>query len=637
MERQRLIQMRGVTRQYGPDSTAGIFDVDLDIDAGEYVAIVGPSGAGKSTLLQILGLLDAPNEGSYTFAGKDLTSATEKDRDQLRAESIGFVFQASHVLPHLDALSNAALGMVPHAVPLQERSEIAYEAMNSLGIADRATYKAGVLSGGERQRLAVARALAPQPELVLADEPTGALDTASGMAVLADLERAREHGATLIVITHDEDVAARAHRVIRIVDGRIAEDTGAAESTPAAANESVAKPRKGPLRTRVADVLAESLTEVLLRGIRTAFLVLAFALGIGGLIASVGISQTAAVQINERLEAAAFDEVWISTPDYAREELEKNLAQDQHRLRQLPHVQRVTRMIQLPTESTGLYRMEPGDVNVSGGLQIIAVDDQFFETQDLTLGKEHTADLFGMPAVTSVAVVGLDAHEALQLPGSEAGGTVVVGGHRLTVVDSFTTGERRPGLNNAVLVPLSLAPQLHLGQPQLVMRTDKGFPAALAEAVPMQLNAADPGSYRVQTVADLRNLRMGVSTDLDALVGIMAATLLILAAVSASTSMYLTVLSRAPEIALRRALGTTRKGIAARFVTEGVMIGFIGGAVGALAGVLGVVAVSAAQGWKPQVEPWLVPVGLGLGVVAGLVSSVVPAFIASKQPPSNAL
>ena len=239
--------------------------------------------------------------------------------------------------------------------------------------------------------------------------------------------------------------------------------------------------------------------------------------------------------------------------------------------------------------------------------------------------------------MNSVAVVGPDAHEALQLPGSEAGGTVVVGGHRLTVVDSFTTGQRRPGLSSAVLVPLSLAPQLHLGQPQLVMRTDKGFPAALAEAVPMQLNAADPGSYRVQTVADLRNLRMGVSTDLDALVGIMAATLLILAAVSASTSMYLTVLSRAPEIALRRALGTTRKGIAARFVTEGVMIGFIGGAVGALAGVLGVVAVSAAQGWKPQVEPWLVPVGLGLGVVAGLVSSVVPAFIASKQPPSNAL
>lgn len=637
MERRKLIEMRGVTRQYGADSTAGVFDVDLDIYAGEYVAIVGPSGAGKSTLLQLLGLLDAPNKGSYVFAGQDLTKATEKDRDRLRADSIGFVFQASHVLPHLDALSNASLGMVPHAVPLQERSEIAFEAMNSLGIGDRATYKAGVLSGGERQRLAVARALASQPELVLADEPTGALDTASGMAVLADLERAREHGATLIVITHDEEVAARAHRVIRIVDGRIAEDTGVSAAAPSAASVPLEKPRRGPLRTRVADVLAESLTEVLLRGIRTAFLVLAFALGIGGLIASVGISQTAAVQINERLEAAAFDEVWVTTPYYEREELEESLARDQERIQQLPHVQRVTRMIQLPASSTGLYRLEPGDVNSGGGLQIIAVDDEFFAAQDLTLGKKQTADLFGIPAVNSVAVVGPDALQALNLPSSGADGSIVVGDHRLSVVDSFTTGERRPGLSNAVLVPLSLAPQLHLGQPQLLIRTEKGFPAALAEAVPMQLDAADPGSYRVQTVADLRNLRMGVSTDLDALVGIMAATLLILAAVSASTSMYLTVLSRAPEIALRRALGTTRKGIAARFVTEGVLIGFIGGAVGALAGVIGVVVVSAAQGWTPQVEPWLVPVGLGLGVVAGLVSAVVPAFIASKQPPSNAL
>lgn len=641
-----LIDLQGVTRRYGTDASAGVFDIDLEIHSGEYIVIVGASGAGKSTLLQLIGLLDVPDEGSYCYQGADMLTVSERERDKLRATSFGFVFQASHVLPHLSAHANAALGMVPNAVPLDERSQRAYRALQRLNIASRAQTPAGVLSGGERQRLAIARALATGPAVVLADEPTGSLDSRNGERVLEDLEGLHELGATVIIITHDEKVAERAHRTIRIVDGRIVEDTGPnppstrhtdepVESGVEASSAMQRRPKNW--RVRAADVVSEALTEVLLRRIRTGFLVLAFALGIGGLVTSVGLSQTAAVQITDQLDAAAFDEVRITLPEVAPDQLREQLVESRERTLQLPHLEYVTASVQLPLGTTGVSRLQGDTEPPTTQLQLIAVDDSFFAANDLTLSQPHRVELFAASNIATVAVVGAEAQRALQLPSSGEDGTLVVGGHYVQVVDTFTTGDRRPGLDNAILVPLSLLSKLPSGQAELLIRTEPGYAAAIAEAAPLQLDAAEPGKYRVQTVADLRNLRFGVATDLDALVGIMAVTLLVLATVSASTSMYLSVLARSSEIALRRALGLSRSGVAARFLVEGVLIGAIGGALGALGGVMGVLLVSMAQGWEAQISPWLVPLSMGIGVISGLTSAVVPAVIASRQPPSSAL
>lgn len=216
----RVVELAGVGRSYGGDSpTTVLRDVDLAIAEGEFVAIVGPSGSGKSTLLNVLGLLDTPDTGRYRLKGLDTTTVSQRRRARLRAEHIGFVFQAFHLLPHLSVLENAALGGLYLGLPARERTDRAGDLLGRVGLGCRRNARPATLSGGERQRVAIARALVTSPSLLLADEPTGNLDTASAEAVLTLFEQLHADGTTIAMITHDPAVASRATRSVRIVDG----------------------------------------------------------------------------------------------------------------------------------------------------------------------------------------------------------------------------------------------------------------------------------------------------------------------------------------------------------------------------------------------------------------------------------
>ncbi len=201
--------------------------IDLAIRRGEHVAIMGPSGSGKSTLLHILGCLDRPTGGRYLMDGVELGHADEGLRSRVRRERIGFVFQFFHLLARLDALGNVELPMLLGGMARAERRERAEAALEAVGLADRVHHRPDQLSGGQRQRVAIARAIVMDPELILADEPTGNLDRASAEEVMALLERLNRDGRTLVVVTHDPEIAGRARRVVRLDDGRIVEDAGA--------------------------------------------------------------------------------------------------------------------------------------------------------------------------------------------------------------------------------------------------------------------------------------------------------------------------------------------------------------------------------------------------------------------------
>ena len=201
--------------------------IDLAIRRGEHVAIMGPSGSGKSTLLHILGCLDRPTGGRYLMDGVELGHADEGLRSRVRRERIGFVFQFFHLLARLDALGNVELPMLLGGMARAERRERAEAALEAVGLAGRVHHRPDQLSGGQRQRVAIARAIVMDPELILADEPTGNLDRASAEEVMALLERLNRDGRTLVVVTHDPEIAGRARRVVRLDDGRIVEDTGA--------------------------------------------------------------------------------------------------------------------------------------------------------------------------------------------------------------------------------------------------------------------------------------------------------------------------------------------------------------------------------------------------------------------------
>ena len=221
-----MIALSHVERVYqvGDEEVHALRDVDLTIEAGEHVAIMGPSGSGKSTLLNILGALDRPTAGTYRLDGLDVGALGEDRLPEIRRHQIGFVFQSFHLVPRLTAAGNVELPMVFAGLPRRERLERVGRALAAVGLTPRATHRPDQLSGGERQRTAIARAIVMGPKILLADEPTGNLDSASGGEVIRLLERMNAEGLTLIVVTHDPAIGSRARRRIRLADGRVVED-----------------------------------------------------------------------------------------------------------------------------------------------------------------------------------------------------------------------------------------------------------------------------------------------------------------------------------------------------------------------------------------------------------------------------
>ncbi len=226
-----MIQLQNVSRTFtvGDQQVAALRDINLQLGAGEYLSIMGPSGSGKSTLLNLLGLLDRPTAGTYLLDGGDVTDLNDEQQARVRREKIGFVFQSFHLVPRLTAAQNIELPLILAGVPAEERNERVQVLLQNYGLVERADHRPDQLSGGQRQRVAIARATVMQPSVLLADEPTGNLDRATGWEVLRLLEQLVERNLTLVIVTHDAEIGARARRQIHMLDGRILSDEAGAK------------------------------------------------------------------------------------------------------------------------------------------------------------------------------------------------------------------------------------------------------------------------------------------------------------------------------------------------------------------------------------------------------------------------
>lgn len=234
MPDESLIQLNGINRTFtlGDSQVHALRDVDLNINRGEYIAVMGPSGSGKSTLLNLLGLLDRADAGVYKLEGRDVTTLASDEQARVRSERIGFIFQSFHLVPRLTAAANIELPLTLSGMPASEREKRVSQALKEYGLTDRAHHRPNELSGGQRQRVAIARATILRPAVLLADEPTGNLDRMTGEEVVKLLEALNEKGMTLIVVTHDPVLGARARRQIKMEDGGIVSDISSTPNLP---------------------------------------------------------------------------------------------------------------------------------------------------------------------------------------------------------------------------------------------------------------------------------------------------------------------------------------------------------------------------------------------------------------------
>ena len=231
MSERSLIELRGVTKVYpmGDQIVRALAGVDVDIEAGEYVAIMGPSGSGKSTMMNIIGCLDIPSAGTYDLNGQNVGKLSDNELAAIRNREVGFVFQTFNLLPRVTCLQNVELPLIYSGMRRSDRREAAKKALEDVGLGDRIAHKPNELSGGQRQRVAIARALVTQPSIILADEPTGNLDSKTGQEIMGLMDALHRRGNTILLVTHEEEIALHAERVIRLRDGLVESDEAVSE------------------------------------------------------------------------------------------------------------------------------------------------------------------------------------------------------------------------------------------------------------------------------------------------------------------------------------------------------------------------------------------------------------------------
>ena len=701
------IEMRGITRIFEGSERPVLDRLDLVVERGEFLAIIGPSGSGKSTLLNAIGLLDTPTSGTYSLFGKNTEGLSDRERDEIRRDHLGFIFQSSNMLLDETSMTNASVGLRVQGVPYSERLQRTEETLEFLGLSDRASIRTRYLSGGEKQRCAIARALATRPPLILADEPTGNLDSHNSAKVIEILQRINATGCTVLVITHDPEVAAAARRVIRIEDGRLHEQSRAdsatvpvAEVVPVAADtpaeatvdapvslapgEKPASHRRGSFLT---DDSIEAISALTSRPLRTLLLGLSFALGVGGLISASGMSESASYQVNQRLLGSEQSTLYISDRDndqnvlgtYRQGESAQNVAD---RISALDYVKNTGFVSSVAPADVRITRFSPYEDEPKTAIGLSSTSKtrleqigarmnpetlRALEQMNSTLTRENVADRERAEQLSG-AIVSVSAARALgiipedkaadnatteprpgELPtveyGIKLGGlpqvapgvSIWVDGQLMPVIGLFDPGNSGYEFRNTVIVSPGKLQRTGRGQVTYIAETERGYGKAVAKAIPLTLKPAEPSQINVETPSDLQSLRASIASDLGLYVGVLSGILLVLASLSAATAMYLSVQSRTAEIALRRAIGSSKWLIARIFLMEGVMLGVLGGSIGACSGMIATIMLSLVQGWQAILSPGFVVLGVGVGALTGLVSSAYPAWVASRKSPADAM
>ncbi|AZV94312.1 macrolide ABC transporter permease/ATP-binding protein MacB [Bordetella sp. J329] len=643
-----LLDMRGIHREFGSGEqcVTVLQDIDLQIRAGEMVAIVGASGSGKSTLMNLLGCLDRASGGEYRIAGKNVASLDADGLAALRRERFGFIFQRYHLLPDLNARDNVETPAIYAGVSGQKRDQRALALLGRLGLADRALHLPSELSGGQQQRVSIARALMNGGQIVLADEPTGALDSRSGKDVLDILQELHGRGHTVIIVTHDMNVARHAQRIIEIHDGRIIADRANSDAPAAttAAPEPPAPEAAG--RTRNSDRYLEAARmawrAMRAHKLRTFLTMLGIIIGIASVVSVVALGEGSRQRVLADISAIGTNTLEIYSGrgfgDERSGRIRTLLPGDVDALAQQPYVDSIT-----PLVSTNAS-LRFGNTSASG--QINGVNEQYFRVKGLSIEDGHAFNATGVRNLAQEAVIDQNTRNTLFGPNTDPIGQVILLGNVPVRIIGVTAKNESPFGNSEQLnvwVPYTTAMSRILGQSYLrnitIRVADNISTTAAQQGVETLLTRRHKAQdFFIVNTDSIRNTIESTSATMRLLISAIALISLVVGGIGVMNIMLVSVTERTGEIGVRMAIGARRSDIMQQFLIEAVLVCLFGGVLGIL-GALGIGALFSvfSTGFSMVFSSMSMVTAVACSSLVGIVFGYLPARSAANLDPIVAL
>jgi len=628
------LELRDVHRTFqGPPTVQALRAIDLDIEEGEFLAVVGPSGGGKSTLLNVIGLLDRPDEGEYRIEDVATDRASEAELARIRSSTFGFVFQGFHLLDHRPVTDSVELGLLYRALPPDERRRHAETALDAVGLRHLADQRAANLSGGQRQRVAIARALAAATPVLVADEPTGNLDSENGQRIVDALRALNERGTTVVLVTHDMDVARVADRIAHIRDGRIEriERTG---SRSRSAPRTPGGPPGRPSKVRIRDVVRDASRSLLSRVSRTLGLAAAVATAVTLAVTTFGVTASASAQVSDRFDRHANRDVAVAWDNAAVDVMRSDLDED------LAYLGRQATSLN-GVDSAGLL-MDVGSIDLQGTPRrpTVQAPAALFTPGVVPAARLTIRWVGGRARELRDGDVLVGRGLAAQVPlGPLAGSpSISVGDREMAVVGVIERSPRVPSLLGAVLAaPGAAASFEDPSRTRVLMRTAPGAAQVVAKQAPYAIHPEDVDALSVDAPADPTTLRAEIEDDVQSTLLAFTALAMVASVVALANAMIAAVLERRAEFGLRRAIGARRSHVSWLVITEASLIGAVGGAAGLIVGLAVIVGITVHNRWSPVFDLWTAPLAVIGGIAVGALGGFIAALRASRIEPQDAL
>lgn len=642
-----LLELSGICRSYqsGDQTVAVLKDVSLSIDAGEMVAIMGASGSGKSTLMNILGCLDKPSAGVYRVAGQDVATLDGDALARLRREHFGFIFQRYHLLPHLSAAHNVEVPAVYAGLGKAARRERAVGLLQRLGLSERVGYRPSQLSGGQQQRVSIARALMNGGQVILADEPTGALDSHSGEEVMAILKQLREQGHTVIIVTHDPAVARQAERIIEIRDGAIIADSRPEQRrNPNAKPLEMVAPAPSWQQTtgRFREALVMAWRAMAASKMRTALTMLGIIIGIASVVSILVIGDAAKQMVLADIKSIGTNTVDIYPgKDFGDDDPTFRQAlkyDDLAALREQPYVNALS-----PTIASSM-RLRLGNVDVAAN--VTGVSEQFFRVYGMTFTQGIGIDQLQVQSQSQTVVIDANTQRRLFPHQKDVVGQVIlVGNMPATVVGVAKEKQSMFGSSKTlnVWVPYSTMANRLMGNAyfdSITVRIREGYNSQEAEQQLTRLLTLRHGKKDIFTynMDSLVQTAEKTTRTLQLFLTLVAVISLVVGGIGVMNIMLVSVTERTREIGIRMAVGARSGDVLQQFLIEAVLVCLVGGALGImLSFAIGLLVQLVLPGWQISFPPAALLSAFVCSTAIGVVFGYLPARSAARLNPIDAL